>query len=123
MTTKKDNSIDINKYNEEAWNIIETYFDGAHLQQAVRHQIESYNNFVQVQIPKTISMFNPVCIKSEHDYVKELDKYSLEIFITFEDFCIQRAQIHENNGATKLMFPQEARLRNFTYASNMTETT
>tara|TARA_B110000483_G_scaffold243643_1_gene334767 strand:- start:8 stop:3568 length:3561 start_codon:yes stop_codon:yes gene_type:complete len=120
MATNTDTSIDVNKYNEEAWNIIETYFDGAHLQQAVRHQIESYNNFVQVQIPKTISMFNPVCIKSEHDYVKEVDKYSLEIFITFEDFSIQRAQIHENNGATKLMFPQEARLRNFTYASNMT---
>ena len=42
------------------------------------------------------------------------------MFITFENFSIQRPQIHENNGATKLMFPQEARLRNFTYASNMT---
>lgn len=31
-----------------------------------------------------------------------------------------RPQIHENNGAIKLMFPQEARLRNFTYASAMT---
>ena len=31
-----------------------------------------------------------------------------------------RAQIHENNGATKLMFPNDARLRSFTYASNVT---
>ena len=31
-----------------------------------------------------------------------------------------RAQIHENNGATKLMFPQEARIRNFTYSSAVT---
>ena len=29
-------------------------------------------------------------------------------------------QIHENNGATKTMLPQEAKLRNFTYASAMT---
>ena len=29
-------------------------------------------------------------------------------------------QIHENNGATKMMLPQEAKLRNFTYASTMT---
>ena len=29
-------------------------------------------------------------------------------------------QIHENNGATKLMLPQEAKIRNFTYASAMT---
>ena len=51
---------------------------------------------------------------------EKLDKYALEISITFENFGIHRPQIHENNGATKLMFPQEARLRNFTYASNMT---
>jgi len=47
-------------------------------------------------------------------------KHALEIFITFENFHIYRPQIQENNGATKLMFPQEARLRNFTYASAMT---
>ena len=117
MTSEPINDKD---YNEAAWAVIESYFAGAQLQQAVRHQIESYNNFVQVQIPKTISMFNPVHIKSEHDYVESVKKYSLEIFVTFDNFSIQRAQIHENNGATKLMFPQEARLRNFTYASNMT---
>ena len=111
---------DIENYNEAAWTIIESYFAGAQLQQAVRHQIESYNNFVQVQIPKTIAMFNPVHIKSEHDYDEATKKYSLEIFVSFDNFSIQRSQIHENNGATKLMFPQEARLRNFTYASNMT---
>ena len=65
-------------------------------------------------------MFNPVRVSSEHDYNKAAGKYALEIFITFENFGIYRPQIHENNGATKLMFPQEARLRNFTYASNMT---
>merc|ERR1711991_51708 len=65
-------------------------------------------------------MFNPVIIKSENDYDEKLDKYKLEIYITFENFNTYRPQIHENNGATKLMFPQEARLRNFTYASNMT---
>ena len=65
-------------------------------------------------------MFNPVHIASEHDYDAKSGKYSLEIFITFENFHIYRPQIHENNGAIKLMFPQEARLRNFTYASAMT---
>ena len=65
-------------------------------------------------------MFNPVNIHSDQDFVKECGKYRLELFITFENFSIYRPQIHENNGATKLMFPHEARLRNFTYASNMT---
>jgi DNA-directed RNA polymerase II subunit RPB2 len=65
-------------------------------------------------------MFNPVHIASEQDFNPALKKHSLEIFVTFENFSIYRPQIHENNGAIKLMFPQEARLRNFTYASAMT---
>lgn len=115
----KDNSIDYSKYNEEPWKVIESYFEGAHLKQCVRHQLESYNDFVQVQIPRTIAMFNPLHVKSENDYVEDVQKYRLEMFITFDNFGIHRAQIHENNGATKLMFPNEARLRNFSYASNM----
>jgi len=83
------------------WKLIESYFAGRPLQQLVRHQIESYNNLVQVQLAKTIAMFNPVHIKSEQDYVKCVNKYSLEMFITFENLSIQRPQIHENNGATK----------------------
>jgi DNA-directed RNA polymerase II subunit RPB2 len=42
------------------------------------------------------------------------------VFVTFENLHVYRPQIHENNGAVKLMFPQEARLRNFTYASALT---
>lgn len=107
-------------YIEMPWSIIESYFKGQHLERLVRHQLESYNNFVSYQIIKTIEMFNPVHVASEQDLDIKTGKYALEIFITFENFNIYRPQIHENNGATKLMFPQEARLRNFTYASAMT---
>ena len=108
------------QYIETPWSIIETYFKGQHLERLVRHQLESYNNFVSYQIIKTIDMFNPVRIASEQDFDAKSGNYALEIYITFENFNIYRPQIHENNGATKLMFPQEARLRNFTYASAMT---
>ena len=112
---------DKNIYNDDvSWNIIGSYFDGKHLKQLVRHQLESYNDFVTYQIQKTISMFNPVQVRSEQDYIAKVDKYRLEMYINFDNFSIHRPQIHENNGATKIMFPQEARLRNFTYASNMT---
>ena len=112
--------IENEKYIETPWDIIESYFRGQHLERFVRHQLESYNNFVGYQIIKTIEMFNPVHIASEQDYDPVSKKYSLEVFITFENFHIYRPQIHENNGAIKLMFPQEARLRNFTYASATT---
>ena len=54
-------------YTEEPYNLIESYFDGKHLERLVRHQLESYNNFVNFQIQKTIQMFNPVVIRSDHD--------------------------------------------------------
>ena len=112
--------IEMDQYIETPWNIIESYFKGQHLERLVRHQLESYNNFVGYQITKTIEMFNPVHIASDQDYDPVSKKHSLEVLITFENFHIYRPQIHENNGAIKLMFPQEARLRNFTYASAMT---
>ena len=105
---------------EIPWILIESYFKHKHLKQLVKHQLESYNYFVNNQIQQTIEMFNPLIIASEHDYVKELNLYRLEIEITFENFSIYRPQIYENNGSTKIMFPQEARLRNFSYSSAMT---
>ena len=108
------------EYSEAPWKIISSYFEDQHLKRLVRHQIESYNDFIGVQIERTIGMFNPVMISSEQDFDKKNRKYKLEIEVNFDKFHLYRAQIHENNGATKLMFPQEARLRNFTYASTMT---
>lgn len=122
MSSPEEEKFDINKdhYIETPWSIINSYFRGQHLERFVRHQIESYNNFVGYQIVKTIEMFNPVRIVSEQDLDPVSKKHSLEILVTFENFHIYRPQIHENNGAIKLMFPQEARLRNFTYASSTT---
>ena len=105
---------------EIPWILIETYFKHKHLKQLVKHQLESYNYFVNNQIQQTIEMFNPLLIVSDHDYIKEHNLHRLEIEITFENFSIYRPQIYENNGSTKIMFPQEARLRNFSYSSAMT---
>ena len=69
-------------YIEEPYHIIESYFQGQHLERLVRHQIESYNHFVNYQLPRTIQMFNPVTIHSDNDYVPEKNKYLLEIFIS-----------------------------------------
>ena len=119
-TTGIDNNEESAFYSEMPWTLIDAYFGENHLKQLVRHQLESYNDFVNYQIEKTINMFHPITICSDQDYDKTTKKHKLEMLISFSNFKIQRPQIHENNGATKLMFPQEARLRNFTYGSTMT---
>lgn len=110
----------IGSYIEEPWTIIGSYFEGKHLDQLVRHQIESYNDMVNVQLKRTVDMFNPVRIVSDQDYDKTSQHYRLETEVSFANLYLSRPQIHENTGATKILFPQEARLRNFTYASMMT---
>jgi len=99
---------------------LKSYLGEQYLEKLVRHQIESYNDFITRQMGKTINMFNPVTIHSENDFVIETKQYFLVVQIRFENVKLNSPQIHENNGATKVMLPQEARLRNFTYASNMT---
>ena len=110
----------IGSYIEEPWTLIGSYFEGKHLDQLVRHQIESYNDMVNIQLKRTVDMFNPVKITSDQDYDRVAHKYRLETEVTFTNLYLSRPQIHENTGATKILFPQEARLRNFTYASMMT---
>jgi DNA-directed RNA polymerase beta subunit len=117
---EKDVLDSLGSYTEEPYHLIESYFRGQHLERLVRHQIESYNHFINYQIQRTIQMFNPVNIRSENDFVAECGQYFLEISVSFSNFKLYPPQIHENNGATKLMYPQEAKLRNFTYASTMT---
>ena len=118
--SNKSNDDTCPPYIEEPHIIIDSCFRGHHLKRLVEHQIESFNDFIQYQVPRTISMFNPVHICSEQDLDKVTNRHRLEMFVTCENFNIYRAQIHEINGATKSMFPQEARDRNFTYAGDMT---
>ena len=122
-TTKsinKDGGVMSHLTTDDPYTLIESYFQGQHLDRLVRHQIESYNHFINYQIQRTIQMFNPLTIHSENDFVAEHNQYFLEVVISFANFKLYPPQIHENNGATKLMLPQEAKLRNFTYASTMT---
>ena len=46
--------IEKGQYIEEPWEIIQSYFRDRHLDRLVRHQLESYNNFVTQQILKLL---------------------------------------------------------------------
>jgi DNA-directed RNA polymerase beta subunit len=51
-------------YTEEPYTIIKSYFEGKHLERLVRHQIESYNHFINNQVQNTIDMF--IIISSDY---------------------------------------------------------
>jgi DNA-directed RNA polymerase II subunit RPB2 len=107
----------LGNYRSEPFDILQSYFEGNPLERLVRHQLESYNNFVNFQMQRTIEMFNPIVIKSDADYDPDTNTYGLIVKVSLKNIRFQHPQIYENNGAMKTMMPQEARLRNFTYSS------
>lgn len=114
----KANTTSIQLEMGDVFNAIESYFANRSMRQVVRHQIESYNSFMNERLKQTIEMFNPVKIHANLSN-ETPPKHILEVSIEFRNFAFHRPTIHENNGATKIMFPQEARNRNFTYSGNM----
>jgi DNA-directed RNA polymerase II subunit RPB2 len=98
---------------------IESYFGTTPLQKAVRMQLESFNFFIDVMMPRTIAMFQNNVICSDNDFYAPMGKHLLEVHTHFTNPRIHPPYIHENNGSAKIMFPQEARIRNFDYLSNV----
>ena len=102
------------------YDIVQMYFDGRETERLVRHQVESMNHFTKHQMQATIGMFNPRCVTCDKDYNVDTGDHNLTITYSIDNLKFFPPQLFENNGATKPMFPHEARLRQFTYASSTT---
>jgi len=85
--------------------------------QLVRHQIDSFNYFVETLIPNIIKQFNPICVY--YEYQKEANKYEYEFQLTFGEIALEPPTISENDGSFDEMTPAKARSRSLTYASNL----
>ena len=98
----------------QTWSVIKSLLKDSDQTHLIRHHIESYDDFIKNKIPTIVQQFNPLSIF--HDYDEEKNVYHHEIKISFHNVQYNRPMIHENDGSTKLMFPQEARLRNISYS-------
>ena len=99
-------------YDTDTWDVIKAYFGNK--RQLVKHHLESYDNFIDDKIKKIIHQFNPLSIYNNYNESK--NNYKYEIRIEFDEIYFQKPVIYENNGSTKIMYPNEARLRNLSYS-------
>ena len=130
--------------------ILETFITQSDGRQLISHQIESFNQFMEVDIPEIIHMSNPVTsygspeiplagprsalatatglsttaanalMGAAADGVAVLGRkvqHEYEVTLEFEKISIRKPTIFENNGAIHPMMPNDARLRNLTYAA------
>lgn len=110
----------LSHYQEDAYTLLGAYFKDKELNRLTRHQTESMNHFTNYQMQATIDMFNPRTVSSEKDFNSDTGESALTLNYNIKNLKFYPPQLYENNGATKIMMPQEARLRNFTYASKTT---
>ena len=87
-----------------------------------RHHIDSYDQFLQQDLISIIRSQNPILIlKDLIDEEKNIYKYRVEIFVGGEDGSaieIGTPTITlQNTDEVRILYPNEARLRNITYAS------
>ena len=87
--------------------IIDKYFKDNSL---TAHQIESYDDYIDNIFPMIVSQFFP--IELEYPESSKIKKIVLNV----KDIIVEPPYYTENNGCTKIMTPNIARLRNFTYS-------
>lgn len=105
-------------FNKVSWDIIYKYFSVNKGYQMVKHQVESFNDFILRKLDQIIEGFN--MIEIQHQYIPEKECYKYVLSMEVKNPIIYKPIIYEKDGSTKLMTPNDARQRNFTYASNLT---
>jgi DNA-directed RNA polymerase II subunit RPB2 len=135
----------------ELWKkTLELYFTQADGKQIISHQLESFNHFMNVDIPEIVTMVNPVIVRGSPEIPLSGPRSALasatglstsaanalmgrkeevivgpvvpvnreyEVHLEFSNPQFKKPTIFENNGAVLPMMPNDARLRNLTYAS------
>lgn len=132
--------------------ILDLYFRQAEGRQIISHQLESFNHFMDVDIPEIVQQVNPILVRGSPEIplsgprsalatatglsttaanalmntadvaaavnsTQSSVNHEYEVQLLFENIALRKPTIFENNGAILPMMPNDARLRNLTYAS------
>ena len=101
------------------WNILDLYFKD-HKYPFTGHHLDSYRNFVKIKIPEIIKLNNPITMIKLDDINKNMI-VKVEVFVGGEegDNIYVDRPISFENGAPKLITPNDARMRNLTYETHI----
>eukprot|EP00045_Choanoeca_perplexa_P014129 m.164424 g.164424 ORF g.164424 m.164424 type:complete len:1200 (+) comp16578_c0_seq1:206-3805(+) len=105
------------QWQDVCWEVINSYFKEKGL---VRQQLDSFNEFVNTTVQQIVEGSQPVEIEAKAQYssneVVIPDKHRL----SFEQVYFgERPMHHEDDGTMIYMYPNDARLRNLTYWTNI----
>jgi DNA-directed RNA polymerase II subunit RPB2 len=110
---------------ELAWEVIDKYFeDNPNI--LVNHHLASYNDFIKNGIKRIFKEKNPIILQKEEDIETNTFRFRCELYIGGKNgskvYYGKPVIYDDNNGIDKrshFMYPNEARLRNMTYATTI----
>jgi len=106
---------------KKAYQLLDTYFRD-HFYPFTKHHIDSYREFLRKYIPDVIRSYNPITMVKFHNNKEEDLELKVEIFIGGLEgnlIYIDRPTILDKDGNPLILTPQEARLKNLTYSTNL----
>ena len=112
MAGEQKHHLSRDEFEQLQWAVIDTFYKDNSL---VKHQLDSYNDFILRKMEEIIEGFNPIQVY--HQYIPELEVFKSILKVDIINPVLSKPTIHEKDGSTKLMTPNDARLRNFTYAA------
>lgn len=103
------------------WKLIDSYFSSKINEKYIsQHHINSFNTFVSNRLPYVIKTLNPyVIIKNDESGVKQ---YEIRVYIGGKDgdaINLESPCIHDSNNKKTILFPNNARLKDYSYASDL----
>lgn len=103
------------------WDVIDKYFTSRGSSESVnplvKHQIDSYNKFIDSTLSSIINGFNPV--KITNTLKNENGDQSHKIYINIQQPSITKPIYHLQDGTQTIMTPYIARMNKLTYSSNL----
>ncbi|KAI9372136.1 hypothetical protein BJX61DRAFT_534225 [Aspergillus egyptiacus] len=101
---------------EDCWTVISSFFDTKGL---VSQQLDSFDEFISSTMQELVEEQGQVTLdQTLPPSEEEVDPVVVRRYeLKFGTVMLSRPSVTEGDGATTIMLPQEARLRNLTYAS------
>ncbi|KAL6937496.1 DNA-dependent RNA polymerase II [Hanseniaspora osmophila] len=101
---------------EDSWVVISAFFREKGL---VSQQLDSFNQFISFTMQDLIVEDSSLILEQPAQHTTESDNISRKYQIIFGKIYLAKPSMTESDGVAHAMFPQEARLRNLTYASGL----
>jgi len=103
----------------DEWKLLDVYFRD-HMYPFTKHHLDSYRQFLKINIPDTIKSYNPISmvkLDSENEA-----NFKVDVYVGGKDggrIFIDRPTHLDDEGKQMLLSPQDARLLNLTYSTKI----